>query len=115
MPPSAVVDASVLVSACLFADSILGRILKLAAEGGIAIHLSPILVEETRRSLLNARLTERATPFRLGRLRFRCLQHRLPTGPGSPGYAGLLAPLGCCPSMGSGFPVGSKAWVAAIP
>jgi uncharacterized protein len=56
MPPSAVVDASVLVSAFLFRESIPGRILRLAAEGGFAMHLSPILVEETRRSLLNPRL-----------------------------------------------------------
>jgi hypothetical protein len=53
MPQSAVVDASVLVSAFLFADSVPGRVLRLAAEGGFAMHLSPILVEETRRSLLN--------------------------------------------------------------
>jgi putative PIN family toxin of toxin-antitoxin system len=56
MPPSAVVDASVLVSAFLFRESIPGRVLRLAAEGGFAMHLSPILVEETRRSLLDARL-----------------------------------------------------------
>jgi putative PIN family toxin of toxin-antitoxin system len=56
MPPSAVVDASVLVSAFLFRDSVPGRILRLAADGSFAMHLSPILVEETRRSLLNPRL-----------------------------------------------------------
>ena len=56
MPQSAVVDASVLVSAFLFRESIPGRILRLATEGGFAMHLSPILVEETRRSLLNPRL-----------------------------------------------------------
>jgi putative PIN family toxin of toxin-antitoxin system len=56
MPPSAVVDASVLVSAFLYRDSVPGRILKLAADGGIGMHVSPILIEEMRRSLLNARL-----------------------------------------------------------
>jgi uncharacterized protein len=56
MPPNAVVDASVLVSAFLFRDSVPGRILRLAANGGIGMHLSPLLVEETRRSLLNVRL-----------------------------------------------------------
>jgi len=56
MPPSAVVDASVLVSAFLFRESVPGRILRFAAEGGFAMHLSPILVEETRRSLLHPRL-----------------------------------------------------------
>jgi uncharacterized protein len=56
MPQSAVVDASVLVSAFLFRDSVPGRILKLAAHGGFTMHLSPILIEETRRSLLSARL-----------------------------------------------------------
>jgi putative PIN family toxin of toxin-antitoxin system len=58
MRPSAVVDASVLVSAFLFPESVPGRILKLAAEGRFALHLSPILIEETRRSLLNPRLRE---------------------------------------------------------
>jgi putative PIN family toxin of toxin-antitoxin system len=56
MPPSAVVDASVLVSAFLFPESVPGRILRLAGDGSFAMHLSPILVEETRRSLLNPRL-----------------------------------------------------------
>lgn len=56
MPPSAVVDASVLVSAFLFRDSVPGRILRRAAEGGFAMRLSPILLEETRRSLLSPRL-----------------------------------------------------------
>jgi putative PIN family toxin of toxin-antitoxin system len=55
MPLSAVVDASVLVSAFLFRGSVPGRVLHLAADGGFAMHLSPILMEETRRSLLNAR------------------------------------------------------------
>ena len=56
MPPSAVVDASVLVSAFLFPDSVPGQVLKLAAGGGFALHLSSLLIEEARRSLLNARL-----------------------------------------------------------
>jgi putative PIN family toxin of toxin-antitoxin system len=56
MPPSAVVDASILVSAFLFRESVPGRVLKLAADRRFAMHLSPILVEETRRSLLGARL-----------------------------------------------------------
>jgi putative PIN family toxin of toxin-antitoxin system len=58
MPPSAVVDASVLVSAFLFPESVPGLILKLASRGLFVLHLSPILIEETRRSLLNARLRE---------------------------------------------------------
>src|SRR5260370_15208840 len=58
MPPSAVVDASVLVSAFLFPESVPGLILKLAGQGLFVLHLSPILIEETRRSLLNARLRE---------------------------------------------------------
>jgi putative PIN family toxin of toxin-antitoxin system len=58
MPPSVVVDASVLVSAFLFPESIPGRVLKLADQGMFALNLSPILVEETRRSLLNARLRD---------------------------------------------------------
>lgn len=53
---NAVVDASVLVSAFLFPASVPARVLKLADEGKYALHLSPILIEETRRSLFNARL-----------------------------------------------------------
>jgi len=56
MLPSAVVDTSVLVSAFLFPESVPGLVLKLAAEGRFALHLSPIILEETRRSLLSARL-----------------------------------------------------------
>jgi putative PIN family toxin of toxin-antitoxin system len=56
MPPSAVIDASILVSAFLFPGSVPGQILKLAPEGKFVMHLSPILIEETRRSLLNVRL-----------------------------------------------------------
>ena len=46
------------VRAFLFPESVPGRVLKLAAAGRFALHLSPILIEETRRSLLNARLRE---------------------------------------------------------
>jgi predicted nucleic acid-binding protein len=56
MPPSAVVDASVLVSAFLFPESIPGQVLKRALKARFQMHLSAILVEETRRSLLSARL-----------------------------------------------------------
>jgi putative PIN family toxin of toxin-antitoxin system len=56
MPLSAVVDASILVSAFLFPESVPGRVLKLAVEGEFAMFLSPVLIEETRRSLLNERL-----------------------------------------------------------
>jgi putative PIN family toxin of toxin-antitoxin system len=56
MPLIAIVDASILVSACLFPHSVPGRILKLAGQGDFAMHLSPILIEETRRSLCNPRL-----------------------------------------------------------
>ena len=44
------------ISAFLFPGSVPGRVLKLAAERVFAMHLSPILVEETRRSLCNPRL-----------------------------------------------------------
>jgi hypothetical protein len=56
MPPSAVVDASILVSAFLFPESVPGQVLKRASEARFEMHLSPILVEETRRALLDARL-----------------------------------------------------------
>jgi uncharacterized protein len=56
MPPSAVVDASVLVSAFLFPDSVPGRVLKLADQGVYALFFSPIIDEEVRRSLRNPRL-----------------------------------------------------------
>ena len=52
----AVVDASVLVSAFLFPESVPGRVLAAADQGRFSMHLSPILLEETRRSLLNPRL-----------------------------------------------------------
>jgi len=56
MPLNAVVDASVLVSAFLFPRSLPGRIVTLAGEGGFVMVLSSILIEETRRSLMSARL-----------------------------------------------------------
>ena len=56
MPPSAVVDSSVLVSAFLFPQSIPGLLLKLAEGRRFALHLSPRILEETRRLLLNPRL-----------------------------------------------------------
>ena len=56
MPTSAVVDASVLVSAFLFPRSVPGRVLKLADQGAFAMHLSPLLLEETRTALLSPRL-----------------------------------------------------------
>jgi putative PIN family toxin of toxin-antitoxin system len=56
MPLNAVVDASILVSAFLFPHSVPGQVLTAAGEGRFAMFLSPLLLEETRRSLLNARL-----------------------------------------------------------
>lgn len=53
MPISAVVDASILVSAFLFPDSVPGRVLKLAKEGAFLMHLSPLLLDETRTALLS--------------------------------------------------------------
>ena len=44
MPPSAVVDASVLVSAFLFPGSLPGQVVALAGEGAYALHVSPILL-----------------------------------------------------------------------
>ncbi len=58
MPISAVVDASVLVSAFLFPESVPGRILRLADQRKFALHLSPLLLEETRYALLSTRLRE---------------------------------------------------------
>ncbi len=49
--PGAVVDASVLVSAFLFPGSVPGQVVELAERGAYALHLSPILIEEVRRSL----------------------------------------------------------------
>lgn len=56
MPKSAVVDASVLVSAFLFPESVPGRFLKRAGKGWYVLHLSPLLLDETRHALLSARL-----------------------------------------------------------
>ena len=56
MQPSAVVDASVLVSAFLFPHSVPGTLITEAVKGTYRFCLSPILIEETRRSLLNPRL-----------------------------------------------------------
>lgn len=56
MPKSAVLDASVLVSAFLFPGSVPGRVLKLADQGEYALHLSPLLLDETRYALLSTRL-----------------------------------------------------------
>jgi PIN domain len=58
MPKNAVVDASVLVSAFLFPESVPGRIVSLAEQGVYVLHLSPILLEETRRLLRNPRLRD---------------------------------------------------------
>jgi putative PIN family toxin of toxin-antitoxin system len=56
MPLAAVVDASVLVSAFLFPESIPGLVVKLADRGQFAMHLSPILLDETQDSLASPRL-----------------------------------------------------------
>jgi uncharacterized protein len=53
---SAVVDASVLVSAFLFSRSVPWLIVTLAGRGRFALHLSPILLAEARDALLSARL-----------------------------------------------------------
>jgi len=58
MPKSAVLDASVLVSAFLFPGSVPGRVLKLADQGEYALHLSPLLLDETRYALLSTRLRD---------------------------------------------------------
>jgi predicted nucleic acid-binding protein len=58
MPTSAVVDASVLVSAFLFPGSAPGRVLKLADQGAFAMHLTPLLLEETRYALLSTHLRD---------------------------------------------------------
>lgn len=53
---NAVIDASILVSAFLSPDNVPGPVLMRATDGGFVMHRSPILIEETRRSLMNARL-----------------------------------------------------------
>jgi putative PIN family toxin of toxin-antitoxin system len=55
---SAVVDASVLVSAFLFPESIPGRVLNEAHQGKFVLHLSPLLLDETRFALLSTRLRD---------------------------------------------------------
>jgi predicted nucleic acid-binding protein len=59
MPISAVVDASVLVSAFLFPESVPGQVLKAAHQGKFVLHLSPLLLDETRFALLSTRLRDR--------------------------------------------------------
>ena len=56
MPTSAVVDASVLVSAFLFPGSVPGLVVKLGGQAAFAMHVSPILLDETRTALLSPRL-----------------------------------------------------------
>jgi uncharacterized protein len=56
MPPSAVLDASILVSAFLYPGSVPGQVLRLAGQGAFVMHLSPVLLDETRDALLSARL-----------------------------------------------------------
>ncbi|WP_447969797.1 putative toxin-antitoxin system toxin component, PIN family [Nitrospira sp. M1] len=56
MPHNAIVDASVLVSAFLFAESVPRQVIRLARQGLYALHFSPILIEEVSRSLKNPRL-----------------------------------------------------------
>ena len=58
MQINAVADASVLVSALLFPQSGLGRVLQLAHQGKFALHLSPLLLDETRYALLSTRLRD---------------------------------------------------------
>lgn len=53
MPPSAVVDASVLVSAYLFPASMPGLVVSLAEEKIYTLYLSDLLLQEVRRSLHN--------------------------------------------------------------
>ena len=59
---SAIVDTSVLVSAFLFPDSTPGRVVALADQGAYALHFSPIILEELKRSLRNPRL-RKAYPY----------------------------------------------------
>jgi predicted nucleic acid-binding protein len=56
MQLNAVVDAAVLVSAFLFPRSVPGLIVTLAGRGRFSMHLSPILLDETRDALISARL-----------------------------------------------------------
>lgn len=58
MPTSAVVDASILVSAFLFPGSVPGRVVKLADQAAFAMHISPLLLDETSTALLSPRLRD---------------------------------------------------------
>ena len=53
---NAIVDTSILVSAFLFPYSVPGQVVILAEQGIYALHLSPIILEEVKRSLHNPRL-----------------------------------------------------------
>jgi putative PIN family toxin of toxin-antitoxin system len=56
MPRNAIVDTSVLVSAFLFPYSVPEQVVVLAEQGVYALHFSPIILEEVKRSLRNPRL-----------------------------------------------------------
>lgn len=56
MPKNAVIDASVLVSAFLFPESIPAQVLALGDQGISALHVSDILIEEVRRALQKPKL-----------------------------------------------------------
>jgi hypothetical protein len=58
MPTSAVVDASILVSAFLFPGSIPGLAVKLGGQAAFAMHISPLLLDETRTAFLSTRLRD---------------------------------------------------------
>ncbi len=53
MLQNVIVDTSVLVSAFLFPKSTPGRVLLLADQGVFAMHLSPIILEELKRSFID--------------------------------------------------------------
>jgi putative PIN family toxin of toxin-antitoxin system len=56
MPKNAVIDASVLVSAFLFPESLPAQVLILGDRGLCKLHVSEILLEEVRRALQKPRL-----------------------------------------------------------
>lgn len=56
MLTNAIIDASVLVSAFLFPESVPARVLSLGDQGICALHASEILLEEVRRALLKPKL-----------------------------------------------------------
>mgnify|MGYP001373355858 CR=1 FL=1 len=56
MPLNVIADTSILVSAFLFPESVPGQVMIRAMQGVYALHFSPIILEETRRSLRNPRL-----------------------------------------------------------